>query len=128
MSHQISLVLFTASQCAYCPAMKKNLEEIIIDRKKDIAEYTAWIVDKQPSGLEVAKEWLVTGVPTLLILANQQELGRVVGTCTKEELERIVEGSLQPDVFQEPSGGNTDTSDTVLCDSGESEYVREGSD
>lgn len=112
-----SLVLFTTSRCPNCVPVKAELEKLGLD-------YSTVVVDEHPNGKQLADEWSVFGVPTMLVaedgvvndpihapLALGQPLGRYVGP--KEII--TYARTLQRDVFQEQPGGDPEASGPLLC-------------
>lgn len=120
---QLTIVMFSTSTCQHCKPMKQTLEELQAQFGDEKVFLKIWVVDKQPAGMEVAREWQVKGVPTTVFLREGQALGELIGAQSKEDVEKLIERCLQPDVFQEPSGRKSSTCDSVLRDTGESEDV-----
>lgn len=75
----MKLVHFTATWCQPCKMMKPMIDQIISERN-DI-EYEMIDIDEQP---EVAKEQGIMGVPTFIII-NDNEERRIVGAMTKQK-------------------------------------------
>lgn len=99
--------------------MKKDIDEIIASRKEDFGEYTVWTVDRQRPGMESAKEWGIVGVPTLLLVAEREEIGRIIGSARRVVLEQAIERCLQPDIFSEQPDRSKLPRGFVLRDFGE---------
>jgi thiol-disulfide isomerase/thioredoxin len=106
----VTLVFFSTSTCAYC----KPIKTIIDNLKEDFSgqvEFAEVIVDKTPQGMSTAREWLVNAVPTILIIANREEKGRLVGDidrdkivyCINSFLDKNEQGDIQSDVLPKES-------------------------
>jgi thioredoxin-like negative regulator of GroEL len=120
------VILFTTSACQFCGPVKEALNELK-EKYADDMLLKIWTVDKQPAGMAVAREWMIGGVPTTLLILDKQEIGKKVGAATKEELDEFIQGSIQSYLLQKSPGGSDDISSTLLCDSSESTDTREGS-
>ena len=73
-----NLVIFKASWCQPCKALSKTLSEIELGipvRSIDIDE-----------DMEAAKEYAVRGVPTLLLIEDNQVVKRVSGSLNHKQL------------------------------------------
>lgn len=80
------------------------------------------IIDQQEDGMDLANEWGITAVPTLIAVKDREVIGRIVGNITKEQIESYVgPGDLQSDLFQEQSGGSDEGSRPLLCSPGREE-------
>ena len=76
------ILRFTASWCGPCKALAKNLE--IADVKLPIEVID---IDVFP---EVAQDYGIRSVPTLVMLEKNLELKRIMGTRTVNELQEWV--------------------------------------
>jgi thioredoxin 1 len=76
------IVRFTASWCGPCKTLAKTLEEV--DSKLPIEVVD---VDIHP---EIAAEFGIRGVPTLVIVEDNIPSKRLVGNKTKQELEAFI--------------------------------------
>jgi thioredoxin 1 len=74
------IIRFTASWCGPCKALAKTLEEINSDQI--IIEVVDIDVD-----FDLALEYGVRGVPTLIMFDEHSQLKRLVGNKPKAELE-----------------------------------------
>jgi len=74
------ILRFTASWCAPCQGLAMTLGEI---DSKPLVEVID--IDVHP---EVAKEYGIRGVPTLVMLDENIEIKRMSGTKTKTDLEQ----------------------------------------
>lgn len=113
----LTVHMFSMSTCGPCKQVKPILEEFEKEYPDLTVSYT--VVDQSTEGRLLATEWEITGVPTLLFIADGEEKSRVVGAQPKETLRRYVEGFVQRDVLQEQSGGGDSGSCAVLRDPGE---------
>lgn len=123
----LSIIMFTTSACTYCKPMKIYLDEFQ-EQYGDKLVTVIREVDTNPKDMEIAREWHITNVPTILLLANGEEIGKVMGSMPKERLGELIEGCLQSDIFQESPRGREETGSPVLRDSSESSERSEGSD
>jgi thioredoxin 1 len=76
------IVRFTASWCGPCKMLAKTLEEV--DSKLPIEVVD---IDIHP---EVAAEFGIRGVPTLVIVEDNIPSKRLVGNKTKQEIEAFI--------------------------------------
>ena len=74
------VIRFTASWCQPCKALAKTLDEI--ETKLPIEVYD---IDEKS---EYASEFGIRSVPTLIMLEGNDEIKRMVGSKTKQELEK----------------------------------------
>lgn len=77
-----SLVDFWAEWCAPCIAIASTIKAIA-EEYKDVLHVYKVNIDKNPS---LAEEYSVIGIPTLLIFKDGEEVNRIVGLTSKEEL------------------------------------------
>lgn len=73
---------FTATWCGPCKALAKTLEEIDTNIPIEVFD-----VDEKP---EIASEYGIRGVPTMIMMNENIEEKRIVGAKTKTELERWI--------------------------------------
>ncbi len=76
------IVRFTASWCGPCKMLAKTLEEV--DSKLPIEVVD---IDVHP---EIAAEFGIRGVPTLVIVEDNIPSKRIVGNKTKQEIEAFI--------------------------------------
>ena len=119
----INLAVFTSSNCHNCGPMKKTLETMREIYGQDL-NIVYREVDTNTKNMNLAREWLVSGVPTTIIVKDGYEYGRIVGNMPPSEVRKVIEGIIQPDVLPEESRGVQPSSDTLLCDFSESEDTR----
>jgi thioredoxin 1 len=77
------LLRFTASWCQPCKAMAKVLEDIGTDMPIEVID-----IDEQS---ELAVDYGIRSVPTLVMIDENIEFRRVVGLVTKEKLKNWIE-------------------------------------
>lgn len=76
------LLIFSASWCGPCKALKKTLADIHIE-----ADVTMYDVDEKPN---LALHYGVRSVPTLLIVEDEVVIKRTTGNKTIRELQEFV--------------------------------------
>ena len=74
-------ILITTSTCPKCPVVKEYMEEVEVEGEDVNAS--------EPEGLEIAKKYGVTAVPTVIFLEGDEEVGRFYA---KEEIEEFLAG------------------------------------
>jgi thioredoxin 1 len=74
---------FTASWCQPCKAMAKVLEDIGTDMPIEVID-----IDEQS---ELAVDYGIRSVPTLVMIDENIEVRRMVGLVTKEKLKNWIE-------------------------------------
>jgi thioredoxin 1 len=74
---------FTASWCQPCKAMAKLMEDIDTNLPIEIID-----IDEQP---ELAVDYGIRSVPTLVMVDENIEVRRMVGLATKEKLKNWIE-------------------------------------
>lgn len=74
----MKLLRFTASWCGPCKSLASNLDKIDIKLPIEVID-----IDVFP---DVAKDYGVRGVPTLIKVKDGQEIDRYVGVKTLEDL------------------------------------------
>lgn len=76
------IVRFTASWCGPCKMLAKTLEEVESKLPIEVVD-----IDTHP---EVAAEFGIRGVPTLVIVEDNVASKRLVGNKTKQEIEAFI--------------------------------------
>lgn len=76
------IVRFTASWCGPCKMLAKTLDEVEIKLPIEVVD-----IDIHP---EVAAEFGIRGVPTLVIVEDNIPSKRLVGNKTKQEIEAFI--------------------------------------
>lgn len=81
--------LFTADWCPDCQFIYPFLPEI----EAENPEFTFVQVDRDDY-MPVAQQWDIFGIPSLVVLENSQEIGRLVNKLrkTKEEINQFLAG------------------------------------
>ena len=78
------ILRFTASWCGPCKMLAKNLESVKTEVPIEVVD-----IDVHP---EVATEFGIRGVPTLVMIEDGKENKRLVGMRTLKELEEWING------------------------------------
>ena len=76
------VVRFTASWCGPCRMLAKTLEEVNTNLPIEVVD-----IDIHP---EIAAEFGIRSVPTLVIVEDNIPSKRIVGNKTKQELEAFI--------------------------------------
>lgn len=74
---------FTADWCAPC----KRVKPIVEDMKKDGYQFQMIDVDYES---DLIKKFEIKSVPTFILIKDSQEINRIVGGKTREELESFI--------------------------------------
>lgn len=78
------IIRFTASWCAPCKMLAATLEDIKTDTPIEVVD-----IDEN---MELAKQFGVRGVPTLVMVDGDKEIARSVGMKNQKELEDWING------------------------------------
>ena len=76
------LVQYDASWCPYCKALQPHLQDLA-EKKSDEIQVIRIDVDDEP---EIASEYEIRGLPTLIIYKNGEVMGRYDGVADATEL------------------------------------------
>ena len=74
---------FTADWCAPC----KRVKPIVEDMKKDGYQFQMIDVDYES---DLVKKFEIKSVPTFILIKDSEEINRIVGGKTREELESFI--------------------------------------
>lgn len=80
----MKVLRFTASWCGPCKMLSKTLEDIQTPIPFEVVD-----IDVNP---EIAQDYGVRGVPTMIMIDGNTEVKRVTGAKTKSELEAWLNG------------------------------------
>ena len=83
---QYNLIYFSTTTCMPCKATKPVVEKISSDLTLNTLFYT---IDIEDDGREVAKEYDVRSVPTILFIKDGEEVGRKIGITNEKEFEEL---------------------------------------
>ena len=86
--------MFSASTCGYCKPIRTMLENMRDSYDENEVLFHFVVVDKDYGGMDNAREWGINAVPTVLIIANNEEKARLIGDITHEKLVNVIEGNL----------------------------------
>lgn len=86
----ISLVDFGVSWCAPCRIQEKIIGSLL----KRFSRRAALVVMDLDENRELASEFFIQSVPTLILFRNGEEIRRFVGLQSEETLTRAIENSL----------------------------------
>ena len=76
------IVRFTATWCGPCKMLAKTLEDVKTEVPIEVID-----IDAQP---EIAAEFGIRSVPTLVMMEDNMATKRLVGNKTKQELEAFI--------------------------------------
>jgi thioredoxin 1 len=76
------ILRFTASWCGPCKSLAKTLEQIETNITIEVID-----IDEQP---DVATEYGIRGVPTLVMVEDNNATKRLVGSKTIQEIEAFI--------------------------------------
>lgn len=84
-----TVLLFTADWCGDCQYLYPLLEVI----ETENSDFTFMQVDRD-NFMDLAQQWDVFGIPSLIVLENGQEIGRFVdkNRKTKDEINAFLKG------------------------------------
>ena len=88
----VTLLDFTAAWCAPCKVLKPVLDEV---GKEHGAAVVMVDVDDHP---DLAQQYLVKSMPTVVLLRDGQEVGRFVGSRSKAFVGGVVRRAVAGDV------------------------------
>lgn len=75
---------FTADWCNPCKKVKPIVEEI---NRDSAVKFQIIDVDSEP---ELVKRFEIRSVPTFILIQNNQEVNRITGAQTKDQLESFI--------------------------------------
>ena len=81
------VVMFSASWCGPCKQSKPVFNEIAASRK----DMEFQVVDIEENE-DMTKDFNITGVPTFMIIEDNEEVKRLVGAANKSKLEAFITG------------------------------------
>lgn len=84
MTTKTTILDFWAPWCGQCTMLSKMIDQLSTELK-DRATITKVNVD-DASGIELAKKYSVTKLPTLVFVKNDEEVDRIVGMTTKASI------------------------------------------
>lgn len=84
------VVDFFATWCGPCRMLSPILESVSEDYE-DKVKFVKLDVDEAP---DIAKDYSVMSIPTLIIIKNGEEVAKTVGALGAEELEEWIESNI----------------------------------
>ena len=88
------ILVFTSSNCPHCPKAEKVVREVVPNYSNYEVSHEK-IRTKTPEGKELSERYNIMGTPTILFLdEDNNELKRIVGTPSEENLKKEIEKSL----------------------------------
>jgi thioredoxin 1 len=101
---KLHVIYFTASWCPPCQKMKTTtwVDESLVSWLDENAIVTAVDVDEEP---QIAAEYNVSAMPTMVVLEAGSELGRVVGYRDAVELKGFMERAASGELAEESAAG-----------------------
>ena len=89
-SNKVALIDFWASWCGPCRALAPTIEELARDYSGKVL-IGKLDVDKNPNTAECFK---VFSIPTLVVFKDGCEVERLVGLCSKNRIEEVLEKNI----------------------------------
>ena len=86
----VTLVFYSTSSCAYCRPIRTMLENLQPEYEDKVV-FNKIVVDKDYGGMDLAREWGVNAVPTILIIADREEKERLIGDIDREKVVAALE-------------------------------------
>ena len=90
LSKEITVVDFFASWCGPCKMLLPIFERLEEDMKED-AKFLKVDIDKS---LELARQFEIHTVPTVIVFKDGKEVDRLVGFIPKQKLEEMVKSHI----------------------------------
>jgi thioredoxin 1 len=84
------LVDFWAAWCAPCRVLAPRVEAIAV-KCANSARFAKLNVDDSPT---VAQRYGIRGIPTLILFQDGEEIERLIGVATEEEISRAIDKHL----------------------------------
>lgn len=78
---------FTADWCQPCKRTRPIVEEL--NREQSVAGFQIIDVDDVPELVNIFK---IQSVPTFVLFENEVEVNRIIGSQTREQLEKFING------------------------------------
>ncbi len=78
---------FTADWCQPCKKTRPIVEEL--NREQSVAGFQIIDVDDVPELVNIFK---IQSVPTFVLFENEVEVNRIIGSQTREQLEKFING------------------------------------
>lgn len=89
-SDKVVLIDFYAEWCAPCRAVSPIVDEISAEKTEFVVAKVN--VDDEP---ELAKEFDVVSIPTLVVMKNGSIADKHIGACTKAQLIKILDAAAK---------------------------------
>lgn len=80
-----SLIKYTATWCGPC----KKLEPILHQLQLDLPNLSITVVDVDEEP-ELAKEYKIKSLPTLIFIKDKEEINRIAGLTTLNEIKKLL--------------------------------------
>lgn len=82
------LVYFSTSTCTPCKILKPIVEKVTAEQGKNILFYT---IDKEPNGMDMARDFAVQNVPTIIFFKDGEEIFRKIGTISEVQFKTLLQ-------------------------------------
>ena len=90
----MKILLFTSSNCPYCPQAKRVLESVLPDYSEYDIDYNKIRLGTN-DGKEIAIKYNITSTPTIIIANNNSdEIKRIVGVPDNDKLKNEIEKAI----------------------------------
>ena len=81
---------FHAEWCHNCPQVEKAFSELKEEMENDTIKFINTDVESD-DGVFLSSKYQVRNVPTILVVKNDREIERIVGTRSKEQIKEVLE-------------------------------------
>lgn len=89
----MKLILFVSSNCPHCPRAEAVVKKVV-PKYKDMGVEFEKVRSKTGEGKELISRLNVMSFPTILLVKDREEIGRIVGVPSESSLEKKIEKSL----------------------------------
>lgn len=84
---EYDLLYFSTSTCTPCKILKPIVEKVTTEENKKVLFYT---IDKEINGMDVANEYAIQNVPTIVFFKNGEEIFRKIGTISETQFQALL--------------------------------------
>jgi thioredoxin 1 len=84
----VKVLKFTAAWCGPCKTLAPIIEQLRTEMNVDIEDKD---ID---SNMELAKDFNIISIPTMVVLKNDKEVDRIIGLSNKKHIQNTIEKYL----------------------------------